>query len=249
MELTIELLSILFLTALIAGIIDTIAGGGGLITIPALMACGVPPASALATNKMQSVFGTLTSSLYFIRKKMVDLKQMRFMIFMTFVGSIVGGWTLLQIDASILKVVIPFLLISIGVYFLFSKSVGEVEKEKRISIFLFSITFALLIGFYDGFFGPGTGSFFAIALVYFLGYNLSNATAQAKILNLSTNGGSLLFFIFYGEIIWLIGLVMGAGQIIGAFIGAKLVVTKGQKLIRPFIIFVSFAISIKLLLD
>jgi uncharacterized membrane protein YfcA len=249
MEFSIELLTILFFTGLLAGIIDTIAGGGGLITIPALLSCGVPPAAALATNKLQAIFGTATASLYFIRKKVVDIKKIWLLILVAFIGSILGGWILIQIDATLLKSVIPVLLISIGTYFIFSKSVGEVEKHKKISYALFAFTLVFIISFYDGFFGPGTGSFFAIAFVYYLGYNLAKATAQAKVLNFATNAGSLLFFIFFGEIFWILGIIMGAGQIIGALVGARLVITKGQKLIRPVIIFISFAMSIKLLLS
>ena len=249
MEFTNDILILLFFVGLIAGAIDTIAGGGGLLTIPTLLWVGLPPAAALATNKLQSVFGTFTASAYFVRKKMVDLKQMKLMISSAFVGSILGGITLLQIDASILQKIIPFLLIAIGIYFLLSKDAGSIEKHKLISTSLFSMTFVLIIGFYDGFFGPGTGSFFTIAFIYLLGYNISNATAQTKILNFTTNIASVIFFAIMGKLYILIGLVMGAGQIIGALIGAKLVVLQGQKIIRPLIVIISFAMSAKLLLS
>ena len=249
MEFSFEILTILFFIALLAGLIDTIAGGGGLLTIPTLLFVGIPPAAALATNKLQAIFGSFTASVYFIRKKLVDIKEMKFMIFMAFVGSILGGWALLQINPSSLQKIIPILLISIGLYFLFSKNIGEVEKHKIVSTTIFAISAILLISFYDGFFGPGTGSFFAVAFVYLLGYNLSKATAQTKVLNFTTNLGSLTFFIFFGDIYLTIGLVMGMGQVVGALIGAKLVISKGQKLIRPVIIFISFSMSLKLLLS
>ncbi len=249
MEYGFDILAILFLVAIIAGIIDTIAGGGGLITIPALLSVGIAPTAALATNKMQSTFGTFTASIYFIRKKLININEMKLMIFLAFIGSILGSWAIVQIDPSLLKIVIPFLLIAIGLYFLFSKSVGDVKKVKRMSIIAFSFIIATIIGFYDGFLGPGTGSFFAIAFIYFLGYTIQEATANTKILNFATNLASFLFFIYYGEIIIIIGLIMGIGQIIGAIIGAKLVILKGQKLIRPLVIFISFAMSIKLLIN
>jgi len=239
---------LLFFVGLFAGTIDTIAGGGGLITIPTLLWVGLPPAAALATNKLQSVFGTFTASIYFIRKKMVNLKEMKLMIVTAFIGSILGGFALLQIDATLLQKIIAFLLMAIGLYFLLSKDVGSIEKHKIISTTIFSICFVLIIGFYDGFFGPGTGSFFTIAFIYLLGYNISNATAQTKILNFITNAASVLFFMVMGKIYFLIGLIMGIGQIIGAIIGAKLVMLKGQKIIRPLIVVISFAMSIKLLL-
>ena len=247
MEFSNDILAILFLVALAAGIIDTIAGGGGLLTIPALLSVGLPPAAALATNKLQGVFGTFTASLYFVRKKFVNLKEMKVMILVAFLGSILGTYTVMQIDSSILQKIIPILLISMGFYFLFSKNVGDIDKHKRISILIFGLTFVLVIGFYDGFFGPGTGSFFTIAFIYFLGYNISKATAQTKVLNFATNFGSMLFFMFYGEMYFLVGFIMGAGQVLGALIGAKLVMKNGQKIIRPLIVLISFSMSIKLL--
>jgi len=249
MEYDIVLLSILFFVALSAGIIDTIAGGGGLLTIPALFWAGIPPASALATNKMQSTFGTFTASMYFIRKKLVDLNSMKLMIAMTFIGSMIGSWAIVQIDPAILKKIIPFLLIAIGVFFLFSKDIGQIEVEKRISIIAFSFSFAFIVGFYDGFFGPGTGTFFTLAFVHFLGYTITQATGRTKVLNFITNFASFIFFIYYGGIVVLIGLIMGVGQVLGATIGAKLVMLKGQKIIRPMIIIISFIMSIKLLLE
>ena len=247
MEFSAEILSILFFVGILAGIIDTIAGGGGLITIPALLFTGMPPSTALATNKLQSVFGTFTASLYFIRKKIINLKDMKLMIIIAFCSSILGGWALLKIDSSSLIKIVPILLILIGIFFLLSKDIGKIEKHKIISTLFFTFIFVVIISFYDGFFGPGTGSFFTIAFIYLLGTNILQATAQTKILNFATNLGSLLIFSFLGEIYLLVGLVMGLGQIIGAIIGAKLVISKGQKLIRPLVVIISFAMSFKLL--
>ena len=249
MEFGLDIFLILFSVAFVAGLIDTIAGGGGLLTIPALLYVGIPPAAALATNKLQGTFGSFTAATYFIRKKMVNLKEMKLMIILTFVGSVLGGFALLQIDASILKQVIPVLLIIIGFYFLFSPNIGSIDKEKRISIILFSFTLAFGVGFYDGFFGPATGSFFAIGFIALLGFNLTKATAHAKILNFASNISSLCFFMFFGKIYWSIGLCMGVGQICGALIGAKLVLKNGPKIIRPIIVIISFATSIKLFLS
>lgn len=248
MELTFEIVSILFLAAFFAGLIDTIAGGGGLLTLPALLSVGMTPIEALSTNKLQSVFGTFTATIYFIRKKLIDLTQMKLMILMAFIGSITGGVVLLQIDPSKLEKIIPILLIFIGFYFLFTKNAGEVEKHKLISTMAFAFTFVFAIGFYDGFLGPGTGSFFTICFIYFLGYNISRATVETKVLNFITNLAALIFFLIFGEVIFWAGLIMGFGQVLGAIVGAKLVISKGQKLIRPLIVIVSFALSIKLLL-
>ena len=248
-SLSIEIIAMLFTVAVFAGLIDTIAGGGGLITIPVLLSIGIPPISALATNKFQSVFGTFSASLYFIRKKFVNLSQIKWMILVSFIGSTIGSFTLLQIDPSILQKTIPILLIIIGFYFLLSKNVGEVEKHKIVSILFFTAIVIFIIGFYDGFFGPGTGSFFTITFIFLLGLNISQATAQTKVLNFATNLGSLVFFLFFADIYFIVGLIMGVGQIIGATIGAKMVIKNGSKIIRPLIVIISFAMSLKLLLQ
>jgi len=249
MEFSLDIILLLFSVAFVAGFVDTIAGGGGLLTIPALLYAGVPPAIALATNKLQGTFGSFTSSLYFIRKKMVNLQEMKLMIILSLVGSILGGILVLSLEPTILKKIIPILLIFMGLYFLLSPNVGSIDKEQRISLIAFSFIIAFTIGFYDGFLGPGTGSFFAVAFVGLLGYNLTKATANAKVLNFTSNIAALSFFILFGKIYWAIGLVMAIGQILGAFLAAKLLLKDGSKLIRPFIVLISFAISIKLLLE
>jgi len=247
MEITIDLVFILFSVALIAGIIDAIAGGGGLLTIPTLLYVGVPPNIALGTNKLQGTVGALTSSIYFIKNKLIDLKEAKWMILMSFLGSVAGVLAILGLDSSFLEKVIPFLLIIIGIYFLFSPNSDTISRKKKISIALYSFTFAILIGFYDGFFGPGTGSFFVISLIFFLGFNITKATAHAKVLNFVSNLGALIFFALYGQIYWQIGLIMALGQMIGSYIGSRLVVKSGAKIIKPLIVIVSFSMSIKLL--
>jgi len=249
MEFGFELFLILFAVAFVAGLVDAIAGGGGLLTIPALLYAGLPPVAALATNKLQSCFGSFTAASYFVKKKMVHLQEMKLMIALTFVGSVLGGFALLQIDATLLRRIIPILLILIGLYFLLFPNIGALDKEKRISIILFSFLIAFGVGFYDGFFGPGTGSFFAIAFVALLGFNLTKATAHAKVLNFISNIASLCFFMIFGKIYWTLGLCMGLGQMCGAFVGARMVVKNGQKIIRPLIVIISFVMSIKLFLS
>lgn len=249
MEFGLDIFLILFVVAFIAGLIDTIAGGGGLLTIPALLYAGLPPVAALATNKLQSCFGSFTAASYFVKKKMVHLHEMKLMIALTFIGSVLGGFAVLQIDAAILRQIIPVLLIAIGLYFLLFPNIGALDREKRISIIAFSFTVAFGVGFYDGFFGPGTGSFFAIAFVTLLGFNLTKATAHAKVLNFVSNIASLCFFMIFGKIYYSIGLCMGAGQMCGAFVGARMVVKNGQKIIRPLIVIVSFVMSIKLFIS
>ena len=246
--LTFDLMALLFIIALVAGLIDTIAGGGGLLTIPALFYAGLPPSVALATNKLQGTMGSFTASFYFVRNNIVSLQEMKWMIVLTFIGAGLGTLLILQLDSSFLTKVIPYLLIGIGIYFLFSPNLNEIDKKKKISVMVYAFTFAFIIGFYDGFFGPATGSFFVISLLYFLGSNLIKATAQAKILNFTSNISALTFFIIFGEIYWEVGLLMALGQGIGAVIGSRLVLKNGVKIIKPLIVVVSFLMSLKLLL-
>ena len=142
------------MVAVLAGFIDSIAGGGGLIAVPAMLSVGMSPVQALSTNKLQGVGGTLSASYYFVRRGAVDLKEMRLLILMTFIGSALGTILVQMIDASVLKQVIPFLLIGIVLYFIFSPSVGDQDRQQKITLSLFAFTAAVGIGFYDGFFGP-----------------------------------------------------------------------------------------------
>lgn len=239
----------MFSVAVTAGFVDSIAGGGGLITIPALLSVGLSPVQALATNKLQACGGSFSASYYFVSRGAVQLKDFRLAIAMTFVGSALGTVLVQQINAGVLEQVIPFLLIGIVLYFLFSPKVGDEDSRQKISLVLFSCTAAAAVGFYDGFFGPGTGSFFAIAFVGLLGFSLTKATAHTKVLNFTSNITSLLFFILGGNVVWVAGLVMMVGQIIGARLGSRFVLKSGQKLIRPMIVIVSMVMTVKLLWD
>lgn len=249
MDLSIEILSILFFVALFAGTLDAIAGGGGLITIPALLAAGVPPTMALGTNKLQACGGSFSASLYFIRKKAVSLKEVWRLILLTFIGASGGTIFVQMLDVSQLKALLPFLILIIAGYFLFSKTLDDQDRKQRISYPLFAFTAAVGIGFYDGMFGPATGSFFTLAFVLLLGFNLTKSVAHAKVLNFTSNIASLIFFMFGGAILWKVGLVMMAGQFIGGNIGARLVVTKGKQLIRPLIVTISLIMVTKMLWD
>ncbi|NJL89888.1 MAG: TSUP family transporter [Coleofasciculaceae cyanobacterium SM2_1_6] len=248
MELSIEIALQLFFAAMLAGWVDTIAGGGGLITIPAMLTLGIPPAVTLATNKVQGSSGTLVASLYFLRKGAIDLQKSKWSILMTFIGSIVGGWLVLQINSEALKTVLPVLLILMGLYFLLSPTVEDIDREPRIPYALFSAFVAPLLGFYDGFFGPGTGTFMTLAFVVLSGYSLSKATANAKIHNFTSNFSALLYFVLFGKIYWGVALVMMIGQTIGSYLGAKMVTEKGVALIKPVVVTVCFLMSMRLLL-
>ncbi|TCP97673.1 hypothetical protein EDC44_10155 [Cricetibacter osteomyelitidis] len=249
MELSIDIIALLFGVALIAGFIDAMAGGGGLITIPALLATGMPPAMALGTNKLQACGGSFSASLYFIRKRAVNLSEIWMLILLTFIGAVIGTVLIQLIDASLLKGILPFLIVAIGLYFLLTPKLGDEDRQKRISYWGFAFTAGLGIGFYDGFFGPGTGSFLSLAFVMLLGFNLSKATAHAKVLNFTSNIASLIFFLIYGNVMWSLGMIMMLGQFIGANLGAKMVLTKGKTWIRPMVVVMSFIMAVKMLYD
>ncbi len=246
MELDLLLILLLVLTGLGAGMVDAIAGGGGMITLPVLMATGMSPVEALATNKLQGSFGSFAASLYFVRRKMVKLAEMKLLIVCTFVGAVAGTVLVQMLDTSLLATVMPILLVIVALYFMFSRSISDEDSERRISEGVFAFTFAAAIGFYDGFFGPGTGTFFALAFVAMAGYNLKKATANTKVLNFTSNIAALIFFAIGGNIIWLAGFIMAAGQLAGGQLGARLVMSKGTRLVRPLVVVVTLAVSAKL---
>ncbi len=248
-DLSLEILALLFFTGMLAGMVDAIAGGGGLIALPVLLSTGLPPTQALATNKLQGSFGTFSSTLYFIRNDLIRLSDLKFMIGCTFVGSAAGTLIVQRVSTQFLANVIPLLLIGIALYFLLSPTISDEHRPPRTSQLLFSLSVGFGVGFYDGFFGPGAGSFFAIGFVGLLGFGLTKATAHTKVLNLTSNLASLGFFILSGHVVWAIGLVMGVGQMIGARFGARIVLKRGVRLIRPMIVLVCILISGKLLLE
>ncbi|HDR1150310.1 TPA: TSUP family transporter [Pasteurella multocida] len=249
MEIGINVLVLLFAVALVAGFIDAIAGGGGLITIPALLMTGMPPALALGTNKLQACGGYFSASLYFLRQRAVNLAEVWLILLMTFIGASLGTVLIQLVDSAIIKKVLPFLILAIGLYFLFSPTLGNEDRQKRISYLGFAFTAGLGIGFYDGFFGPGTGSLLSLAFVMLLGFNLTKATAHAKVLNFTSNVASLIFFLIGGQIMWSVGFAMMAGQFIGANLGAKMVLSKGKTLIRPMVVVMSFIMTMKMAYD
>ncbi|WP_314283804.1 TSUP family transporter [Haemophilus sputorum] len=249
MEISIELLALLFSVATFAGFIDAIAGGGGLLTIPALLATGMPPAIALGTNKLQACGGSFSASLYFVRKKAVNLREILLLIALTFLGAAIGSILIQRIDVQALKVFLPFLVFAIGLYFLFAPSIGDDDKKQRIGYPLFAVLVGATIGFYDGVFGAAAGSFYTLSFVLLLGFNLTKAVAHAKVLNFTSNLASLIFFILGGAVIWQVGIVMMIGQFIGGTLGARMVVTKGKRLIRPMLVTISFLMVAKMLYD
>lgn len=243
-----DILLLFFFVALLAAIIDAIAGGGGLIMLPALLAIGVSPSVAVATNKVGAVGGSLSAALHFMRKGHVSLRALWRHVLCVFAGAVLGAWAVMLVSPQVLTWLIPFMLIGFALFFLFSPNIGISERQARLSCSVFIGVICPLLGFYDGFCGPGTGTVMVIACVLLQGTSMLTATATAKVLNATSNIASLLFFVLYGHIYWDIGLAMLTGQLIGGNLGARLAISKGQKLIRILMVIVSLAMSAKLLL-
>lgn len=240
---------LLFLAGASAGFIDSIAGGGGLITLPVLLSLGLAPQDALGTNKFQSSFGSFTATAYHIRKKNIILRDSWIGVGCTLVGAALGAWTVQQIASHTLGKLIPFLLSGILLYTFFTPRLGDIDHPPRISTNLFYTLAGVVLGFYDGFFGPGVGSFWAIAFVSLLGYNLSRATGYTKLMNFTSNIVSLAVFAIGGHVLPLSGVTMAAGQIVGARIGSHFVIKKGAPFIRPVFVSVVVIIVVKLFYD
>ncbi len=227
-------LGILFAAAVLAGFVDSIAGGGGIITVPALLAVGLPPHMALGTNKLQASFGSLTATLNYRRAHMLRFRELILGIAFTALGALVGTVTVQVMSAEFLTHLIPALLVLIFVYVLCNPKLGTTHQPHRMAPWRFYLVFGCLIGFYDGFFGPGTGSIWTIALVLWLGFDLKKATAHTKALNFTSNVVALVAFMAGGHVAVFAGVIMGLGQMGGAYVGSHLVLTRGTRFVRIF---------------
>lgn len=244
-ELAWETLLLLFLVASIAGFVDALAGGGGLLTIPAMLMANIPPLYTLGTNKLQATAGSLSASITMIKQGKVNPKMIWQSILACFVGAMLGTIAVQLSPPELLTKVIPFLIAMIGLYYLFAPKAGEMAGKSRVSEKQWRYGFAPLVGFYDGYLGPGTGMFFALGGVALRGWEMITATANAKVLNFTSNVASLTFFILGGKVLWTVGVVMMTGQTIGATLGAMLAVKGGVKFIRPVIVLMCFLMLIK----
>lgn len=247
MEFELWQLAVLFAAALIGGTIDAISGGGGMITLPALLQMGVPPHLALATNKFQGTFGSFSAALNFLRKGMIRLPEVLPGMLFAFIGAFIGTRVILYLDAAFLNYLIPVLLGALFLYMLFSPQLGEQPKKPLLKPALFYLLFGLLIGFYDGFFGPGTGSFWTFALAGILGLPLKTSVAQTKVFNFTSNIASLSVFIFNGNVLFLPALIMAAGMFLGGIIGSNLVIKKDTRFIKKIFLAIVGAVILHLI--
>ncbi|MEE1620098.1 sulfite exporter TauE/SafE family protein [Zafaria sp. Z1313] len=228
-------LLLVVVAGLAAGWIDAVVGGGGLLQLPALLLVpGITPVQALATNKLGSVFGTTTSAVTYYRRASPDLKTALPMAGIALAGSFGGAIIATVLPASVFKPIIVAALVAVALFTAFKPTVGELTRLRFTGPRHYATAglIGLVIGFYDGLIGPGTGSFLIIAMVVFLGYNFLASSAKAKIVNMATNLGALAFFLPSGHLLWGLGLVLGVANMIGGYLGARMAVSKGSRFIR-----------------
>ncbi|MCP1199608.1 TSUP family transporter [Notoacmeibacter sp. MSK16QG-6] len=230
-----------------AGLIDAIAGGGGLLTIPALLLAGMPPLTALGTNKLQSMFGSGSACLHYARAHQLDWRLWWPYAIVSGIAAMAGAGLAGLLPQIVLATLLPFFLIAVAVWFALWKSPAKTEIETpRIGRRAFGFSAVPAVGFYDGIFGPGTGSFFVLAFTTLRGQNLLRATAHTKLMNFASNIGGFAGFLALGAVNWRIGLAMGVTQFLGARLGAALAIRGGAWLIRPLLILICLATAIRL---
>jgi uncharacterized membrane protein YfcA len=235
---------LLFAAGFSAGLVDSVAGGGGIISLPVLLNLGLPPQLALGTNKFQSSFGSVAASWQYARRGLVALRDCRMGILFTLIGASLGALSVQHLASPVLEKTIPVLLAAIVGYLIFQPQIGLDDSRPRICAPVFYVVFGLVLGFYDGFFGPGVGSFWAMAFVLLRGYSLTRATAHTKVMNATSNLVSLAVFAGAGLVHLGAGIVMAAGQILGARLGAGLVVRRGARFVRPaFLVMAALTIA------
>ena len=248
-DLTIATALFLLAASFFAGFIDSIAGGGGLIQLPALL-IGLPKsetAEVLGTNKLSAVFGTTTAAALYRKQIKPDPKVLIAMGVPAFLGSAGGAVLASKIPTSSMRPMVLVLLIIVAVYTWFKPDLGKFENlrhlpKRRVQIAAFA---GVVIGFYDGIFGPGTGSFLMLILVASLGYAFITASAIAKVVNVATNVGAIMVFGINGAVIWQIGIILGVANISGAVIGARLAIKGGSTLVRKVFLIVTVALIVK----
>ena len=242
-------LPLLFLTGLAAGFVDSIAGGGGLITVPVLFCFPIPSQFALGTNKLQATFGSGSAAWHYAESKIVAPRECVLGVIFTVLGAAAGTLFVQSLSNELVRRVIPFVLLAIAGWMIFKPRFGDTDAHPRLSPRWFYPAAGLALGFYDGFVGPGVGSFWAVAFIVGLGFNLTKATGYTKVMNFASNLTSLAVFAWGGRMYFAAGLTMGAGQLIGARIGSRLVAARGVRFIRPIFLVMVFALVLKLLYD
>ncbi|MES2218077.1 MAG: TSUP family transporter [Pseudomonadota bacterium] len=241
------LFPVLFFAALLGATIDGIAGGGGLITLPVLLFTGLPPQIALGTSKFQATFGTFMASAKYYQHGWFTFKTIKKGLIFGIAGAVLGAIAGQMLSSDLLRKILPILLFAMLLYMLFTPTLGHEDRKPRMSEFWFYIIFGFFLGFYDGFFGPATGSLWVFSLTFFLGYQFRSAVAYAKVFNFKSNVVALICFALGNNIDYRMGICMAAGQLIGGRFGAHLAILKGAEIIRPVFIGVTSLTIVALL--
>ncbi|TVY00388.1 TSUP family transporter [Cohnella terricola] len=239
-ELNLGMLLFLIVAGYIAAFIDSVVGGGGLISLPALLLSGLPPSVALGTNKLAGTMSSLTSSISFMASGKIDVQLVKKLFPLALVGSAAGAYTVAFIPSSFLKPLVVVMLIAVTVYTAFKKNWGDRSTYRGLTknAAIATAAIAAVIGYYDGFFGPGTGSFLIFAFLL-LGFDFVLAAGNAKALNFASNIGSLLMFIALGKVNYVYGLPMGLAMVAGALTGSRLAIRKGSAYVKPLFFLVT----------
>ncbi|WP_323716603.1 TSUP family transporter [Paracoccus aminovorans] len=246
-QLSLDLLPMLMAAGFAAGFVDAIAGGGGLITVPALMLAGIPPAQALATNKVQGVFGAATAAISYARRGLVDPRAQLPEAAIAFLAGLAGAALVSWLPTQALRFGLPVLLIGIAAFFALKPGLNDTDRLRRLTPAAFAATVVPTVGFYDGLLGPGTGSFFMLGFVTLAGYGILKATAHTKLLNFASNLGGLTAFALVGQPLWLVGAAMALAQVAGAMLGARLAMRIGARVIKPLLVATSTALALRLI--
>lgn len=247
LDLAPDIIALLLLAAFAAGFVDSIAGGGGLITVPVLMLVGIPPVQALATNKVQGAFGAATAAWAYARRGLVDLRRQLFGAGMAFVGSVLGALLVSRIPTDGLRIALPVVLVGIALFFAFKPGLDDTDRTERLRPLGMTLLIAPMIGFYDGLVGPGAGAFYMLAFVMLAGHGILKATAHTKLLNFASNIGGIIAFAFVSSPLWMLGLAMGAAQVAGALVGSRLAMRIGARVIKPLLVITSSVLAARLL--
>ncbi|AOZ68198.1 hypothetical protein LPB142_01805 [Rhodobacter xanthinilyticus] len=246
-EVSLDVAAMLVAAAFAAGFVDSIAGGGGLITLPVLLLAGASPLEALSTNKVQGAFGAATAAVSYAARGHVDLRRQIRAAGLAFVAGLCGALLVARIPTEGLRLALPVILIAIAGFFAFKKGLDDTDRAERIRPASFTAFVVPLIGFYDGLVGPGAGAFYMIGFVSLAGYGVLKATAHTKLLNFASNMGGLVAFAAVGAPWWITGLAMGLAQMAGARLGARLAMRVGAKVIKPLLVVTSTALAVRLI--
>lgn len=245
------MLTILFLClgGFLAAFVDSIAGGGGLISMPVLLMAGLPAHLALGTNKFAGAFGCFSSAYKYSKSGKTNIELLKKLIPFTILGCLLGVKCVLSISENILNILVFLMILIVALYTYLKKDLGKEDKFENLSKenIKKGIIMAFALGFYDGFFGPGTGTFLTFAFIKIYGFDFLHASANTKILNFTSNFTALILFMFSGQILYKVAIFYAISMVLGGYIGAKVAISKGSQLIKPIFLFMAVAVAIKLL--